>query len=240
MDALLRTLASEGFWEKALLLIVGAALTGLLVPIVKAWIDRGTFERQKIFEAALARQSDVIKAQTQFLNEFSHLIWEFHKIAQRVSFTRLEGDRKAYQIAVKEYEAAIWDSLSKIRSAIGAARWFCSDAAHKALVEWYDEWFLKVGQSLTGLIQSDPDDKSWSQHHYDVHYGASQRNYKLVRFLAHDFGLRAILESREGKPMQPAQQAPDEHAALGHTKQTEAHAARSRKRRPAKAHQEGT
>jgi hypothetical protein len=237
MDALLQTLASEGFWEKALLLIVGAALTGLLVPLVKTWIDRTTFERQKTFEAALARQADVIKAQTQFLNEFSHLIWEYHKTTQRVSYTRLYGSRKEYLSAVKDYEVANWELLSKIRGAIGAARWFCSDAAHKALVHWYDDWFLKVAQSMTMLVKTDPDNDSWGAHHDDVHFGASKRNYKLIRFLAEDFGLRAILESRDGKPTQPA---PDHRPVSDQAKQTDAHAARdNRKRRRPAAHQEG-
>jgi hypothetical protein len=196
VDALLQALASEGFWEKALLLIVGAALTGLLVPLVKTWIDRTTFERQKRFEATLARQSDVIKAQTQFLNDFSNIIWEFHKVVQRVSYTRLDSNRKAYQAAVKEYEKAIWDLLFRIRSAIRSARWFCSDAVHNALLIWYDEGFTKITMRLNGLIHGGAHDEDWDKHHYDVHEGASERNYHLVRFLAHDFGLGAIVEQR--------------------------------------------
>jgi len=196
MESVLNALASESFLEKALLLITGAILTGILVPFVKAWMDRATFERQKTFEAHLARQSDVIKAQTQFLTEFSNHIWEYHKVSQRVSYSRLSGDKKAYQSAVQAYQDSVWESLHKIRGAIGGARWFCSDAAHQALTSWYEEWFVKLGVALTQLMEQDPNDKQWSEHHMRVHYEASERNYGLLQFLADDFGLRPIVEGQ--------------------------------------------
>src|SRR5687768_3659055 len=139
METIADNLATIGFIEKALLLILGALLTGILVPVVKAKMDKAAFESQKTFEAHVARQSDVIKAQIQFLNDFSDYIWEYHKISQRVSYTRLSGDKEAYQKALQEYKSNVWESLQKTRTAIGKARWFCSDAAHKALTDWYEQ-----------------------------------------------------------------------------------------------------
>lgn len=188
-------LTSESFIEKAMLLILGALLTGILAPLIKAQMDRATFKRQKTFEADLARQSDVIKAQTQFLTEFSNHIWEYHKISQRVSYTRLSGNKEAYQRALQEYQQSLWESLHRIRSAIGAARWFCSDAAHEALSSWYEDWFVTLEARLRYLIEADADQHDWSEHHTRVHYEARERNYGLLRFLAENFGLHSFVES---------------------------------------------
>jgi hypothetical protein len=196
MKSVFQSLASNNFLEKVLLLVTGAILTGMLVPFVKGCMDSAMFEKQKTFEAHLARQSDVIKAQTQFLTEFSNHIWEYHKVSQRVSYTRLSGDKRAYQKAVRAYQDSVWESLHKIRGAIGGARWFCSDTAHQALTSWYEEWFVKLEQSLRQLIEENPNDQQWSEHHMTVHYEASERNYGLLQFLANDFGLRPIVEDQ--------------------------------------------
>lgn len=196
MEIFLSTLASQGFLEKALLLVLGALLTGMLVPLVKARMDTSTFERQKVFEAHVARQSDVIKAQTQFLGEFSHHMWEYHMISQRVSYEHLSGDKASYERALEEYRDSVWECLRKIRSAIGAARWFCSDTAHQALTSWYEDWFVKLEGELRQLIAGRANRQKWTEHQWRVHYEASERNYELLRFLAEEFGLRSIVEGR--------------------------------------------
>ena len=194
MKDIVTLLASGSFLEKALLLLLAAILTGILIPIVKSRMEQASFEKKRTFDALLARQSDVIKAQTKFLTDFSNHIWEYHKISQRVSYNHLLRDEKSYQKAVREYQDSLWELLQKIRSDIGAARWFTSDAAHQALTSWYEKWFIGLEQSLRQLIQTNPEDKVWSEHHTGVHIEASKRNYGLLRFLAKDFGLRAIVE----------------------------------------------
>ena len=52
MDTLLEVLASTSFLEKVFLLVMGAALTGIIVPVVKFRMDQSRFEQQKKFEAA--------------------------------------------------------------------------------------------------------------------------------------------------------------------------------------------
>ena len=51
MEILLGVLASASFLEKVSLLVVGAALTGIIVPVVKFRMDQTRFEQQKIFES---------------------------------------------------------------------------------------------------------------------------------------------------------------------------------------------
>jgi hypothetical protein len=48
MEILLGVLASASFLEKVSLLVVGAALTGIIVPVVKFRMDQTRFEQQKI------------------------------------------------------------------------------------------------------------------------------------------------------------------------------------------------
>ncbi len=195
MEAIIGTLSSASFLEKALLLVIGVILTGMLVPLVKARMDQTTFEKQKLFEAVLARQTDVIKAQTQFLTEFSKYIWEYHKISQRVSYCRLSGEAEAYRKALAAYQDSLWESLHQIRTCIGAARWFASDAAHQALTSWYEDWFVGLELRLRELIEKKAKDKEWSEHHTRVHYEAKERNYALLRYLAEDFGLLSVVEA---------------------------------------------
>jgi hypothetical protein len=191
-------LLSDQFLERALLLVLGAALTGILVPVVKASMDRTSFERQKRLEAQLARQADIIRAQTQFLRDFSNLVWEFHKICQRVSYTRLSGEREAYDLAVADFRNSLWDVLQRARSEIGSARWFCSDTVHAALVHWYDEWFLTVERDLRRLIDTDPAPDEWLKHHNQVHARAGTTNYGLLKFLSEQFGLLSLV--KDGDP----------------------------------------
>jgi hypothetical protein len=84
-DVLYGLLLSPDFLGKALLLILGAALTGILVPHVKARLDEGGAERKKLLEAELARQSELINSQIQLLRKFSEISWKFLFAAFKVS-----------------------------------------------------------------------------------------------------------------------------------------------------------
>ncbi|MEE9130490.1 MAG: hypothetical protein V3T84_10775 [Phycisphaerales bacterium] len=199
MDELLSYFANESFPQNALLLVLGGVLTGILVPYIKARIDHRNFQERRLFEAQLARQRDVIEAQTNFLNAFSDHIWEYHKISQRVSYAKLSGDEEAYKQATEVYKESMWDLLQKVRSAIGASRWFTSDAAHLALRKWYEDWFVTLEARLRELMGKNPPDEIWRQHHMRTHYEAAERNYGLLRFLAEDFGIAAVLEKGQGQ-----------------------------------------
>lgn len=197
MEAILKVIASEGFLEKAILLLLAALITGILVPLIKWKMDHTAFKQRKTFEALIARQSDVIKAQIRFLTNFSDHMWEYHKISQRVSYSRLSGDKDAYAEAVREYKGSMWECLQRIRGAIGGARWFTSDRVHRTLTSWYDDWFLTLELDLRELIDNDPDYDSWHKHHTRVHRESSERNYELLRFLAENFRLQPMVESQE-------------------------------------------
>ena len=170
-----------------------AILTGILVPCIKSLMDWQKFKRQKTFEALLARQSDVIKAQTLFLKEFSNYIWEYHKISQRVAYCGKSGDVDAYNMARQEYQNSMWESIHKIHSAIGAARWFASYAAQEKLDSWYES-FKKSYERLDDLIKKKVKETEWEKHFKEVHKEANMRNRDLLRFLSKNFGLRDVVD----------------------------------------------
>ena len=134
MPAILEVLASTSFLEKVFLLFVGAALTGLLVPLVKSRMDRTRFEQQKRFEAELARQGELVKARAQFLRDLADPVWNFQLLALQVSYDSESPEK--LQSALTSYDAQSWQHLKQIRALVGGARWFTSEPAYKALTDF--------------------------------------------------------------------------------------------------------
>ena len=58
---------NESFLEKVLLLLLTGVLTGLLVPEVAARVAESRYRRQKVFEAELQRQTNILSAQAELL-----------------------------------------------------------------------------------------------------------------------------------------------------------------------------
>src|SRR5688572_27612964 len=112
MDTALAVLASASFLEKMLLLVVGAALTGLIVPVVKFRMDRTNFEQQKKFEAGLARQSEIVKARAQLLRDFVDPVWQFQLLALQVSYDSHSPER--FRAALEQYDEQSWQHLKRI------------------------------------------------------------------------------------------------------------------------------
>ena len=85
MSSLLEVLKTKTFLEKVLLLLLGATITGIFVPIVKSSMDKRQFEQQKRFEATVARQAEILKTQSNFLREFAEYVWE-NKCTENVEY----------------------------------------------------------------------------------------------------------------------------------------------------------
>src|SRR5262245_19387402 len=80
------------FTEQIIILVLTAALSTFLIPLIFRWIDRPREERQKEreqqrnleqkrVEADLARQSKIIDAQAAFLDDISQQLWRFRYLA---------------------------------------------------------------------------------------------------------------------------------------------------------------
>jgi hypothetical protein len=209
-----------------------------------------------ILEADLSRQATVIEAQTAWLAEFAETMWQFHMVAQRVSFYAVTGPAERYHEACDAYMADSWERVRQLRTAIGVASWFTSEEAHTALREWYEGPFMRRDLEIRSMMErsqgdddaadsgdDDEDDEAeangdeeddeaeangdeeddeavpeddeedddeeediryeWVLLHNRGHYDSANINYRLLRFLANDFGLSAHLSASDRKAAAP-------------------------------------
>lgn len=204
MDGLFEALKSAEFWEKALLLILGALLTGVLVPLVKWVLDDSTFRRQKKLEAVLTRQREVIKGQTEFLTALADHLWAYNLVMLEVSFDRLVGTQDEFEEACDAFDRDSWSLLRKIRSAVGASRWFSSDETCERLTTFYEEWLIPLDGKVTAMLKTpEADAASWREHHTYVYKETSARTDALLDALAKDYGMvnAKLGASRHSKPL---------------------------------------
>jgi len=133
-DTLSELLTSKEFLEKAFLLMIGAALTGLLVPVVKARLDESGARRKTLLEAELARQTALIDSQIKLLNQFSDAAWKFLFTVFRVSYTQAWEDEKAQRAAIEEYDPRSWELLMQMRATISPAPRLTSKGSQEQLM----------------------------------------------------------------------------------------------------------
>jgi|GEM_PF-4856469 len=72
---------SHDFYEKLILFILTAAITGVFVPLLFKWRDERKLGEQKAHEAQLARQGKIIEAQVALLENLAKQLWEFQNLA---------------------------------------------------------------------------------------------------------------------------------------------------------------
>jgi len=187
MDTVLEVLASTSFLEKVLLLLVGAALTGIIVPVVKFRMDQSRFEQQKKFEAELARQAEIGSARAQFLRDLVDPVWQFQLLALQVSYDSHSAER--FQAALAAYEEQSWHHLKRIRAIVGGARWFTSESAYQALTDFVDGWLIHEVDMELMKRRRGGGKANWSEFNQWLYAESRRRTDALLVILARDFGL---------------------------------------------------
>ena len=187
MDTVLEVLASTSFLEKVLLLLVGAALTGIIVPVVKFRMDQSRFEQQKKFEAELARQAEIGSARAQFLRDLVDPVWQFQLLALQVSYDSHSAER--FQAALAAYEEQSWHHLKRIRAIVGGARWFTSESAYRALTDFVDGWLIHEVDMELMKRRRGGGKANWSEFNQWLYAESRRRTDALLVILAKDFGL---------------------------------------------------
>ena len=180
-------LTSASFQEKAYLLVLGAVLTGVLVPFVKYWMDHNTFLQQKVFEANIARQAELIKARTQFLRDIVDPLWQFQLLALQVSYYAHTEEK--YAAAVKAYDEESWMHLKKIRALVGGARWFTTDRTFEQLTSFIDSWLLHDLDAKLMRLILEGRDAEWTRFNQWLYRESCRRTDELVIALAEEYGL---------------------------------------------------
>lgn len=187
MDTVLEVLASTSFLEKVLLLVVGAALTGIIVPVVKFRMDQSRFEQQKTFEAELARQAEIGSARAQFLRDLVDPVWQFQLLALQVSYDSHSAER--FQAALAVYDEQSWHHLKRIRAIVGGARWFTSESAYQALTDFVDGWLIHEVDMELMKRRRGGGKASWTEFNQWLYAESRRRTDALLVILAKDFGL---------------------------------------------------
>jgi hypothetical protein len=128
---------SQDFWEKVIILLVTAAITGFLLPYVLKRIDESKAIEQKRSEAELSRQAKLIEAQSKFLDDTTEILWTWRYLSMKVAFNGSEEREEQYAKSVSEYEEGIWDVLSKLRNQTSKSRRLVSERGYQNLVSLY-------------------------------------------------------------------------------------------------------
>jgi hypothetical protein len=180
----------------AALLIMGAILTGLLVPVLKLILDTMNFRKQKLFENQLARQNSVVESQIKFLDHISELLWEFHALIARVSYYRKMGikdkeNRKRYTEALADYENKLWDILIvQIKSEMSKSRRLISHTTSQKLLKLYNDTLVGLDKELVQLLKNDSSQEDWAKFHDEKLKESLVREIdETLLLLAEDMGL---------------------------------------------------
>jgi hypothetical protein len=170
MNVPLGALLNDSFLQGLLLLLATAAITGLLVPVIKGRIDDRKLREQKVFESELARQSKVIEAQARLLEDLSQMLWGFLLLSLEVTYYATRRDEEKFQDAWRVYDASSWDYFGKIRAEISKARRLTSPETHDALLSVYDAWFMGFDLDLTSAARSyKVGDPAWPDLHNRIY-----------------------------------------------------------------------
>jgi hypothetical protein len=148
-------LTSQAFIEAVLVLVVTAALTGFLVPRVKASMDAKKLREQQLFEARLARQGKIIESQAALLESLAQTLWEYRMLVMELAFHRVERPRERYHTALATYEDRAWDLFAKFRAEISEARRLTKAQTHGKLRDLYYETLIPLDQKLYELLRLD-------------------------------------------------------------------------------------
>jgi len=202
---------SQEFIENVGLLVLTASLTGVLVPLIFRRIDERKFQRQKTFEAELARQNTIIDAQAKFIERLSDALWEYQLLALGVTYYYLVDNQEIYNKVAEIYYESTAPALIKIRSEISKSLRLVPLQQYKELKRFYYEELLMIEQEVTTHIEqerrgSSPPQSSWSELNQKLAYSLSDRVDKIINGLAEQLDLRAHLEDR-------AHSIPDEPSA---------------------------
>jgi hypothetical protein len=156
---------SKDLIEKVFLLILTAVVTGLLVPYILKVVDERKAQRQKEiddrrlrdqkqYEAVLVRQSKIIDAQVQLLDNLATLLWEYQLLAIEVSYFDPIGQYDLYSNAVKEYDKKTAKTFARIRAEISKALHLTSTETYEELKRLYYEELIPLDKKLYVLMKN--------------------------------------------------------------------------------------
>lgn len=146
------------FFEKIILLILTALITGFGIPYVLKRIEERKLREQKKFEADLARQGKIIDAQAKLLDDLSQLLWKWRYLAKKVVYYGAQENTERFELARKQYDEAVWDILNEFRIEISRSRRLVSERAYEKLDSLYNYVVHDLDVSISEVIRTDKPD----------------------------------------------------------------------------------
>lgn len=199
MPILTQVLQSPAFLQSLLLVFVIAVLAFVLVPPIKARMDRHRLRAERQFQAEVIRQEIVIESQAMLLDNISELLWGLVTMALEVAYHKREpaGERLAAE-AFQLYNDQVWDYLADLRSEVSQAARLVSPQAAEQLDGVRQEWLDKAHMLLVKLARLEEASKEqWKSYDDYLLDEFSAKVEAIISAIAQETGLQAPLSPAE-------------------------------------------
>ncbi|MFM0227623.1 hypothetical protein [Paraburkholderia dipogonis] len=184
-NALLRALKSDSFIENAFLLVLTAALSGAVVPLIIKSVD-----------VASDRHAELARAQAKLFDDVSETIMTCEALALDVSWfgtvqaKNVEMQKKAFD----RYTERTADLIARWRTESARAQALASPEVAKKLDAFQYRFFVEQDTPMNGLWIKCNTSCDWKDQHAQNEAMLAQANL-LILELAHELGMARASQS---------------------------------------------
>jgi hypothetical protein len=147
--------AINGFFSFAEPLVVSALIAaaagfggGLLAPLVQGLTEDWTTKRRIALEAAVARQKQILDAQSDLLDALTGAMWKWRYLSTKTTFRGGDAKEKSMDTVLAAYDKELWPILDEVRFATSRARRLLSQSAYDKLLRVYEERIVPFGRRM--------------------------------------------------------------------------------------------
>lgn len=198
---------SQSFIENVAVLGLTALITGFLIPFIFKRIDERKQKelekveeskrlREKKFDADLSRQSKIIEAQSQMLDNLSKLLWEWQFLYISLTYYHGVSNKELYQNAMKQYDEKVMSIMVNIRSEVSRSLRLVPQETYQELVDLFHKLY-EVDGKIRPLIEKEArggagdtkDSRAWYDLNQYVAWQFSKEVDQTISKLASDLEL---------------------------------------------------
>jgi hypothetical protein len=187
------------FGESVVLLLITAALTGVLAPIVVGFTSHRRLIQQRHFEEELRRETAFIDAQAEFLKELAAAVWDYFEKALAVSYAGAHSPGRFEQVW-EAYEEEALTLMGRIGARVYIARTLVSTTTADRLEYFYSRWLQgEFDVELSRMARDEATSAAeWRDWHGRMLPVARTTAGGLIKTVAEDAGLS--YEQRRERP----------------------------------------
>jgi hypothetical protein len=168
LSVLWNVLTGESFVEKLVLLLITAALSGLLLPYVLARYNNSVAARQKAADIARSKNKSILQAQAKLVEDLADVVLTYQTLALDVTWfrTSVAKDEKMYQRAYERYSDRSVDLISTWRSLTARSQSLASPSVSEKIGDFLARVFHEQDTPLVTLNRTKASEKEWEDQHY--------------------------------------------------------------------------